>query len=93
MGNSEIVRADVRVSGRVQGVFFRARTAEEARTAGVTGWVRNAGDDVEAAFEGPPPAVEGMVAWVHVGPPRAAVDHVDVQWGVPEGLAGFQIRS
>lgn len=93
MNDAEAVRATVRVHGRVQGVYFRASTAEEARAARVNGWVRNVGDDVEAVFEGPRPEVERMVAWVQVGPPRASVESVDVQWDAPEGLAGFALRS
>ena len=44
--HDEMVRAHVRVTGRVQGVWFRRSTAEEARSLGLAGWVRNAGDDV-----------------------------------------------
>ena len=52
-------RAHVFVAGRVQGVFFRASCAQEARSLGVAGWVRNAPDGrVEAVFEGPDAAVE-----------------------------------
>ncbi len=86
------VRAHVIVSGRVQGVYFRASAAEEARALGLAGWVRNAGHDVEAVFEGPHPAVERMIEWCHEGPPRANVARVEVQWGEPEGLAGFGVR-
>ncbi|MHB1322997.1 MAG: acylphosphatase [Coriobacteriia bacterium] len=85
-------RAHVRIAGRVQGVFFRATIAEEARSVGVDGWVRNAGDGVEAVFEGPKPLVERMVAWAHVGPPSASVEHVSVEWGLPEGISGFGVR-
>lgn len=86
------VRAHVRISGIVQGVYFRANTEEEARAWGVSGWVRNAGDSVEAVFEGPPHAVETVVAWCHEGPRRAYVETVDVDWEQPEGLEGFSIR-
>ena len=56
------------VSGRVQGVWFRGTCQEQARAFGVTGWVRNAYDGrVEAVFEGPPAAVDRMVAWCHEG--------------------------
>mgnify|MGYP001024424125 CR=1 FL=1 len=87
------VRAHVVVSGRVQGVYFRASAAEEARALGLAGWVRNAGDDVEAVFEGPRPAVERMIEWCHTGPAHASVERVEVEWGEPEGLTGFGIRS
>lgn len=90
---SETVRARVVVTGRVQGVFFRATTAEEARALGLAGWVRNIGDDVEAVFEGSRAPVERMLAWVHEGPPNASVKHVRTEWETPEGLSGFGVRS
>lgn len=86
------VRAHVTIRGLVQGVWFRASAADEARAIGLSGWVRNAGDDVEAVFEGSRLRVEGMIAWCHDGPPRARVERVDVQWEAPEGLSGFGIR-
>lgn len=88
-----MVRAHVVVTGRVQGVFFRATAAEEARRLGVTGWVRNVGDEVEAVFEGPESSVEQMVEWSAEGPPRAVVDNVDVSWQQPQGLEEFAVRS
>ena len=67
-----------RVSGRVQGVFFRASAAEEARRLGLAGWVRNRRDgSVEVFAQGAPGAVETLVAWLHEGPPLARVDRVD----------------
>jgi acylphosphatase len=86
-------RAHVFVSGRVQGVYFRATTRDEARQAGVDGWVRNLADGrVEAAFEGPAEAVESMVAFCHEGSPAARVDDVEVEYGDPEGIQGFEVR-
>jgi acylphosphatase len=71
---------DVTVTGRVQGVFFRAETQREADRLGLTGWVRNEPDgSVAAHFEGEPAAVEAMVAWCGEGPSRARVDGVDVR--------------
>jgi acylphosphatase len=90
---SERARAHVYVSGRVQGVFYRATTRDTARERGVDGWVRNLDDGrVEAAFEGSEPAVEGMVEWCHTGSPAADVDVVDVTYEEPRGLDGFEIR-
>jgi acylphosphatase len=86
------VRARVRVTGRVQGVYFRASTADEARSLGLAGWVRNAGDDVEAVFEGPRAAVDRAIEWCHVGPSRASVERVEVAWEEPEDLERFAIR-
>jgi acylphosphatase len=90
---SERARAHVYVSGRVQGVFYRATTRDTARERGVDGWVRNLDDGrVEAAFEGSEPAVEGMVEWCHTGSPAADVDDVEVTYEEPRGLDGFEIR-
>jgi acylphosphatase len=90
----DTVRARARVSGRVQGVWFRQSTAERAAELGVAGWVRNVGDgSVEALFEGPPGAVEGALEFVRTGPPRADVTGVEVTWEDPEGVVGFTVRS
>jgi acylphosphatase len=89
----EIVRTRVVVSGRVQGVWFRQSTADAARDAGVSGWVRNLpGGEVEAVFEGSRAAVERALAFVAVGPPRASVDRVDTTWEPPTGEQGFGVR-
>jgi len=90
---SSTARTHVWVSGTVQGVFFRAATAEEAHRLGVTGWVRNLPDGrVEAVFEGEESAVDAAVAWCHHGPERAAVTSVVVERESAEGVAGFSIR-
>ncbi len=87
------VRAHVLISGRVQGVCFRAYTVDEAAAVGVTGWVRNTSDGgVEAVFEGDKSAVETIVAWCRKGPPAARVSNVEVVWGEPKGEQGFGIR-
>lgn len=89
----DTTRAHVFVSGRVQGVYYRASTREAARGRGVDGWVRNLADRrVEAVFEGPVGAVEAMVEWCHEGSPRARVEHVEVEYGDPEGHDGFEVR-
>jgi acylphosphatase len=87
------VRAHVVVSGVVQGVFFRANTRDEAVRRGLNGWVRNLPTgEVEAAFEGPEPAVRDMLAWVGRGPSRAVVERVETTWEDPTGEAGFRMR-
>ena len=89
----ERTRAHVYVSGRVQGVYFRASTHETAVNAGVEGWVRNLDDGrVEAVLEGPEPAVESVVEFCREGSEAAIVDSVDVRYEEPEGLEGFRIR-
>ncbi|HEX6989915.1 MAG TPA: acylphosphatase [Bacillota bacterium] len=89
-----LVGAHVLVSGRVQGVGFRAATRTTARRLGLGGWVRNLPDGrVEGWFVGPRSAVEAMVAWCHHGPNRARVDRVEVQWREAAGRPGeFRVR-
>jgi len=90
---AERTRAHVFVSGRVQGVFYRANTRENARERGVDGWVKNLEDGrVEAVFEGPEDAVEEMVEWCHTGSPAADVEDVEVEYGDPQGEDEFSIR-
>ena len=65
------------ISGRVQGVFFRAATQRMAKDFNLTGWVRNMVDGrVEAIFEGDDANVDKMFAWCHIGPPAARVEEV-----------------
>jgi len=90
---SERTRAHVYVSGKVQGVYFRATTRDEAQKRDVDGWVRNLDDGrVEAVFEGPEEAVEGMVAFCHEGSSAARVEDVEVTSGDPQGEEGFRVR-
>ncbi len=87
-------RAHVWISGRVQGVFFRAHTQEVACRLGLTGFVRNLPDGrVEAVFEGEEEAVRKAIEWCHKGPPRARVERVEVRWEEPKGeFPDFAIR-
>jgi acylphosphatase len=72
-------RVHIIVEGRVQGVFFRAYTKEEADRLGLVGWVRNRHDgSVEALVEGETVAVDRMVDWLHEGSPMANVVRVQV---------------
>ncbi|MBN1474695.1 MAG: acylphosphatase [Syntrophaceae bacterium] len=72
-------RLHVYISGRVQGVFFRAETQRAATGINLTGWVRNVPDGrVEAVFEGEDTNVDKMLAWCHHGPPAARVQEVIV---------------
>ena len=87
------IRRRVVVSGRVQGVAFRASTRAEARRHGVEGWVRNRADGrVEAVFEGAAEGVATLVDWCRAGPRFARVEGVEVREETPEGLAGFEVR-
>lgn len=86
-------RRRVIVRGRVQGVFFRASTREEAERAGARGWVRNRSDGtVEAVFEGSAEAVEAMLRFCHTGPSWARVESLEIFEEPPEGLRDFRMR-
>ena len=83
----------VRVSGRVQGVFFRAWTRDEARSLKVSGWVRNCSDgSVEAHVEGKEDLVDQLIDRLREGPPHARVDQVAVVDAALEGLTTFEVR-
>lgn len=88
-----MVARHVLVSGRVQGVFYRATCVEKAYRHQVSGWVRNLADGrVEAWFEGSDVSVQTLVDWCHEGPPHAHVDDVVVEDVVPQGFDGFETR-
>jgi acylphosphatase len=81
------------VTGRVQGVAFRASTAAQARRLGVTGWVRNRGDGaVELEAQGAAERVAALLAWCEKGPPAARVTRVAVDELAPRDEdADFEI--
>ena len=91
---SNMVRAHIYISGKVQGVFFRAHMREKALKEGVKGWVRNLPDGrVEAVLEGSEEAVRKVIEWSRRGPPLARVDKVDIIWEDYRGeFRGFEIR-
>ena len=84
------------ISGRVQGVFFRANTARVATGIGLDGWVRNLMDGrVEALVQGDEEVVQELITWCHQGPRFARVDEVEVESvDVDPDLAGrgFEVR-
>jgi acylphosphatase len=82
------------VRGRVQGVGFRASTADQARRLGVVGWVRNQLDGtVEVEAGGDDPQVDALLAWLKRGPPSARVTGMDiVNLAVDQMADGFDVR-
>jgi len=82
------------IRGRVQGVSFRDWMVEEARRAGVSGWVRNRDDgSVEALVAGGEAAVSSLVTRCRNGPPLASVDDINQQSETPPpDLSGFTRR-
>jgi acylphosphatase len=87
-------RAHLVISGRVQGVFYRAFTEETARKLGLGGWVRNtAGGDVEAVLEGERKDIERAIGILREGPPAARVSNIDVKWQAHAGeFDAFSVR-
>ncbi len=81
------------VSGRVQGVFFRASTRNEAQRLGLTGWVRNCDDGtVEVVACGADQELGQLESWLWQGPPNACVTAVTREPAPDEGLHGFDLR-
>ena len=90
---SENLTRRLRVHGRVQGVFYRNWSREEARRLGLAGWVRNRGDGtVELLVHGPADRVEAMIALCRQGPPAAVVEQVDIEQTDEEASAPFEKR-
>ena len=82
----EKARVHLIISGRVQGVCFRAETQRAAKTFGVSGWVRNKPDGtVEAIAQGAKTDVISLINWCKTGPPLSDVEKVDVTWQACHG--------
>ncbi len=92
MKDGERRTVGARITGRVQGVWFRGWTAEEARSRGLDGWVRNEPDGtVRATISGPAAAVDDMLAALRGGPPAARVLSVEVEAAQPPEEPGFHV--
>ena len=87
-------RVHIRVTGRVQGVGFRAFVLQSGPLFGLTGWVRNMADGrVEAVFVGDDADIDKMLAWCHIGPSAARVDEVLTEEEPPTGeFRDFSIK-
>ena len=90
----DCVKAHLIISGKVQGVYFRAETQRAALRLGVTGWVRNKNDGtVEADVEGDKKDVMALIDWCKGGSPLSRVDTVDVTWEDYRGASNtFEVR-
>jgi acylphosphatase len=83
---------NIKVSGRVQGVWFRASTKKEADRLGISGFVRNEADgDVYLEAEGEEAVLENLVDWLWQGPPNARVENVHFEEGEKKDFSGFDI--
>jgi acylphosphatase len=81
------------VSGRVQGVYFRQSTAQEAQRLDLDGWVRNLADGrVEVLFEGLEAGVAELSEWLKTGPEKAEVSLIELEEQPLQGIAGFIVR-
>jgi acylphosphatase len=89
----ETVRATLRITGLVQGVFYRASARKTAERLGLRGFAGNELDgSVRAVVEGPRKRVEDFVDWCHQGPPAARVEAVHTELGPASGeFDGFRI--
>lgn len=88
-----ISRAYLLISGRVQGVCYRAFTQNQAIKLGLGGWVKNMHDGrVEAVLEGQRELIEQAILACKSGPSGARVSDIEITWGSPQGEEGFEIR-
>ncbi|MFH0774469.1 MAG: acylphosphatase [bacterium] len=93
--SSDEISCHILVSGRVQGVFFRAHTKDGAISLGLVGWVKNLRDGrVEVYCEGEREKVEKLIEWCKKGPSSAIVRDVELKYGEPiHQLEGFEIKG
>ncbi|HLS15255.1 MAG TPA: acylphosphatase [Beutenbergiaceae bacterium] len=81
------------ITGRVQGVNYRSACRRQARSLGVTGWVRNRPDgSVQARAQGSTEAVQQLIDWCRLGPGGAAVDEVTIEDVDVEDHSSFEVR-
>ncbi len=92
--SNEMQRVHLTLSGRVQGVLFRANIKREAEIIGVKGWVKNLEEDkVEAIAEGNEEQIKKFIAYCRKGPDEARVDYVEIEEQEYKGeFKGFSIR-
>lgn len=87
-------RVSMLISGKVQGVYYRASAARKAAELGVTGYAKNLPDGrVELVAEGPEAALASLRQWCSDGPPAAQVDRVDATESAATGeFTRFETR-
>ena len=91
MSGDDIVAVRVRIAGRVQGVWYRGWTTDEAKSRALRGWVRNRRDGtVEALLIGAQVAIDSMVEACRRGPPAARVEQVTREPAADDGSTGFR---
>ncbi len=94
MAVQDLARLHLIVTGRVQGVFFRRATTDQARALGLKGFARNCSNgSVEIVAEGKRESLEALLAWAGQGPPHARVDKVQPAWAdFQDEFAEFRVR-
>ena len=91
---SDLITQQLRIFGRVQGVYYRGWCVETAQRLRLTGWVRNRKDgSVEAVVTGSSSSVESFVSECYKGPPAAKVETIQMAIGIDEGLENFEQRE
>lgn len=85
----------LKITGNVQGVFFRAETQDKAKKLGLFGWVRNTSDGgVEVLAQGSLEKLKALIEWCRNGPEHANVENVEISWEKPEKtFTNFGITS
>ncbi|MTI21649.1 acylphosphatase [Fulvivirga sp. RKSG066] len=84
---------NITVSGRVQGVFYRASTKEKAESLKIIGWVKNRSDGtVYIEAEGPRESLDELIDWCKQGPSQARVENVHFEVGEVVGFERFEVR-
>jgi acylphosphatase len=78
--NASVAAVRYLISGRVQGVYYRARTADRAAELAIRGWAKNLSDGrVEVVAAGPMTGLTALTRWLWEGPPAAKIESVDVE--------------
>ncbi|MEM5871841.1 MAG: acylphosphatase [Candidatus Aenigmatarchaeota archaeon] len=87
-------RVHLLISGKVQGVFFRANTRKVANEIGVTGWVRNVPNGmVEVVAEGRKNQLDRLIEFCKKGPEGAKVEDIEINWEKYKGeFKDFEIK-
>lgn len=84
---------NIRISGKVQGVFFRDAAKQKAQDLGIAGFIRNEPDGaVYAEVEGTPNMLTDFTTWLKEGPERAFVEKIDIAPDEQKGFSEFTIR-
>ena len=93
MANSRKLHLNIRVSGKVQGVWYRKSACEAGLRSGLTGFAQNLADgSVQMEAEGERKDLDIFIEWCNIGPPMAVVEHIYVIEGPVVGHQGFTVR-